>query len=127
MSRLPLFLALFLPFAAAAQSPPPPRIDFNAGGEMGQPGSTGEGVASVSGKIVLPPGWKLSIHTLTIRYAKDSGATTLNTLLPIVGLNFATKLNLKSGNYKIWAVIDVKDPDGKERQISSEQRNVNVP
>jgi hypothetical protein len=127
MSRLPLFLALCLPTGMIAQTAPPPRIDFNAAGGMGTSGTTGQGTATVSGKVVLPPGWTLSIHTLTIRYAKDGGSTTLNTLLPITAPNFNTQLDLKSGSYSVWAVIDVKDPDGKERQISSDQQSVNIP
>jgi hypothetical protein len=119
-------LALVLPIAAAAQAPMP-SLDLIVSAEPGQPGSTGEGVATVSGKVTLPPGWKLSIHTLTIRYAKDGGRTTLNTLCPITAPDFKTKLNLNSGSYKVWAVIDVKDANGKERQISSSPSNVNVP
>lgn len=126
MSRLPFLVALVLPIAAAAQSPPSvPKIEITVSGQQGQPGS--DGTASVSGKITLPPGWKLSIHTLTIRYAKDGGATTLNAFLPIDQLDFNAKTNLKSGNYSVWAVIDVKDADGKERQISSDKQSVSIP
>jgi hypothetical protein len=126
MSRLPLLVALVLPLAAMAQAPTP-SLDVTVSAEPGAAGSTGEGAATVSGKVTLPPGWKLSIHTLTIRYAKDGGNTTLNTLVPINQPDFKTKINLKTGTYKVWAVIDVKDADGKERQISSTPSNVNVP
>lgn len=123
MSRLPLLVALCLPVAVMAQAPTP-SLDVTVSGESG---SGGDGIATVSGKITLPPGWKLSIHTLTIRYAKDGGNTTLNALLPINQPDFKTKINLKTGSYKVWAVIDVKDADGKERQISSTPSNVNIP
>lgn len=123
MCRLPLLVALFLPAAVMAQASTP-SLTINVSGESG---SGGDGIATVSGKISLPPGWKLSIHTLTIRYAKDGGNTTLNTLVPINQPDFKTKVNLKSGTYKVWAVIDVKDADGKERQISSDPSNVNIP
>jgi hypothetical protein len=128
MIRLALLLSVCLPCAAWAQSTTGPRIDLNAAGGMGQPGS-GEGSASVSGNITLPPGWQLSIHTLTIRYAKEGGGTTLNALLPLKSNGstaFSASLGIKSGSYKIWAVIDVKDADGHERQISSDPRSVTV-
>jgi uncharacterized lipoprotein YbaY len=127
MLRLPLILALGLPLAAMAQSQALPTININVAGDQGTPGSTGEGSISVSGKINLPPGWKLSIHTLTIRYAKQGGSTTLNTFIPVKSdSTFNSKLQMKSGSYSVWAVIDVKDAEGRERQISSSSSNVNV-
>lgn len=128
MLRLPLLVALGLPLVAIAQSSSSlPSISINAGADQGTPGSTGEGAVTVSGKIVLPDGWKLSIHTLTIRYAKNGGNSSLNAFLPVkADSTFNSKLNMKSGNYKIWAIIDVKDAEGRERQISSTPQNVNV-
>jgi hypothetical protein len=128
MNRLPLFLALCLPGIVVAQSPTEPRIELSASGSESPSGTItdGEGPASVSGKIVLPPGWKLNIHVLTIRYAKDGGSRTLNTLLPVKGLEFSTTLNLKAGSYTVWAVIDVKDTQGRERQIKSESKTIEV-
>jgi uncharacterized lipoprotein YbaY len=128
MNRIPLFIVLCLPAAAATQAPPPtPRIELSAAGESGGSITDGEGAASVSGKIILPPGWKLSVHVLTIRYAKDGGAQTLNTLLAVRGnIEFSTNLTLESGSYKIWAVIDVKDDKGRERQISSDPKMISV-
>ena len=128
MTRLPLLLAglLAVGLAAPAQSPGPlPTIDLNASG--GSTGS-GQGTASVSGKVNLPPGWSLTVHTLTIRYRKAPWNTTVNTFVPVKGapFKFETTLELPAGSYGIWAVIDVKDSDGRERQISSPPQNVSV-
>ena len=127
MSRLPLLLALCLPAAAVAQTQNDPKLDITVTADQGAPGTTDQGTVTVSGKVTLPAGWQLSIHTLTIRYAKDGGATTLNALLPITGPDFKVKINLKSGSYSVWGVIDVKDIAGRERQISSGSQNANVP
>ncbi|HKB05854.1 MAG TPA: hypothetical protein VKD90_26900, partial [Gemmataceae bacterium] len=86
----------------------------------------GSGPVTVSGKIILPPGWKLSIHTLTIRYKKPGGAATLNAFLPVKGPEFKATINITSGSYQVWAVIDVKDAEGRERQISSPVQSVTV-
>jgi hypothetical protein len=127
MLRTSLILLLSLSVPVVAQTTPTgPRIDMNAAGN-GTPGSNGEGTASVSGSIILPAGWTLSIHTLTIRYAKDGGSSSLNAFAPVKGaLSFSASTILKSGNYKVWAVIDVKDADGRERQISSDPSNITV-
>src|SRR5262245_56870197 len=126
MSRLPLLIALLLPISAATQTPGDPRLEITVTTGIDNPGTTGEGTVTVSAKVVLPPGWKRSNHTRTVRHAKDSAATTLNFLVPINGPKFKTKVELKSGSYKVWGVIDVKDADGRERQISSPSQNANV-
>ncbi len=127
MNRLPLLLVLVLPIATAADSPPLPRIEFGGSGGPDGGGVSGQGDATTGGRIILPPGWKLSIHTLTIRFAKDGGGTTLNALAPVKGTEFHLKTKLKSGSYKAWACIDVKDLDGKERQITSDSTDLEIP
>lgn len=123
--RLPLLLALILPATLAADANEP-GIDANVGTDGGTGDTNGEGVVSISGKIRLPAGWTLSIHTVTIRHEKHGGTTTLNAFLPVKGLEFNNKVNLKAGSYKVWAVIDVKDSQGREREISSQPSNVNI-
>lgn len=125
MLRLALLLIFCLPLAAFAQVVNP-KIDLSAGASSGSGGAQGQGTASVSGTIELPPGWKLSIHVVTVRYALQGGSTSLNALIPIQGKSFSNRLDLKNGSYKVWAVIDVKDADGRERQISSAPQNVNI-
>src|SRR5215213_2911493 len=117
MTRLPLLLAglLAVGVAAPAQSPGPvPTIDLSV---SGQSSGSGEGTATVSGKVNLPPGWSLSVHTLTIRYKKAPGNTTVNGFIPVKGapFKFQSTLSLPAGSYGVWAVIDVKDPEGRER------------
>jgi hypothetical protein len=131
MPRTHLLLAvlLALPLVAAAQTPPAPQptIDINVSGQSGAPGS-GVGTATVSGQVNLPPGWKLSIHTLTLRYKKAGTATTLNAFLPVKGAphTFKTSLQLANGSYQVWGVIDVKDPSGKTKEISSPPQSVPI-
>jgi uncharacterized lipoprotein YbaY len=131
MKRLPLLLAGLLGVAAAApaQSPAPtqPSIDLRVSGQSGSPGS-GSGTATVSGQVNLPPGWKITVHTLTLRYRKDGKATTVNAFLAVKGapFKFETKLELPAGSYAVWAVIDVKDPDGREQQVSSPPQSVPI-
>jgi hypothetical protein len=127
MLRFPFLVTGLLVIAATAtaQAPPEPTITLEASGTGGTAGS--DGTVTVSGNINLPAGWKLSIHTLTIRYQKLPGASTLNALASVKGGGpFNLKLDMKSGSYSVWAVIDVKDADGREKQISSPPRNVNV-
>jgi hypothetical protein len=82
----------------------------------------GEGIATVSGKIILPPGWKVTVHVITIRYAKDGGYGSLNVLAPVKGDKFSAKINLKAASYTVRAIIDVKDAKGRERQIASDDK-----
>ncbi|HJZ89771.1 MAG TPA: hypothetical protein VKE40_02790 [Gemmataceae bacterium] len=122
MNRIPLFIPILIVFwvagVAGAESPPTePKIEFSA--------STGaDGAVTVTGKVILPPGWKLSIHTLTIRYQKAGGSATLNAFMPLKGPEFKGTINLTAGSYQTWAVIDVKDADGREKQVSSPARSV---
>jgi hypothetical protein len=120
---------LALAVAAPAQSPPPPEptIEINVSGESGAPGS-GQGTATVSGKVNLPPGWKITVHTLTLRYRKNGTATTVNAFVPVKGapFTFKTKLDLPAGSYGVWGVIDVKDAEGREKQISSPSQGVSI-
>jgi uncharacterized lipoprotein YbaY len=131
MTRLPLLLAVSLAVAVAAPAqtpaPPQPTIDLQVSGQSGTPGS-GQGTATVSGKVNLPPGWKITVHTLTVRYQKDGTVTTVNAFIPVKGapFKFATKLDLPNGSYSVWAVIDVKDADGREKQIASQAQNVPI-
>ena len=124
MTRLPFLLAVALGVAAtaSAQAPPPPQptIEISVGTESGTPGS-GSGTITVSGKVTLPPGWKLAIHTLTIRYRKSGTATTVNAFIPVKGApyNFNYKLQMPAGSYSVWGVIDVKDPRNKTMEVSS--------
>src|SRR6476620_973751 len=103
MTRLPLLLAglLAVAVAAPAQSPAPPQpsIDLQVSGQSGTPGS-GTGTATVSGKVNLPPGWKITVHTLTLRYRKDGKATTVNAFVSVKGapFKFETKLDLPVGS-----------------------------
>jgi hypothetical protein len=125
MLRLPLVAALLLAATVPAQAPPAgPRIDLSASG--GSAGTGGEGPVSVSGKVVLPPGWKLTVHTLTVRHQQEGGGRTRNVLIPVKGTDFTTTMSLKAGGYRVWAVIDVKDAEGREREISSDPQTVLV-
>jgi hypothetical protein len=125
MIRIPFFLALCLPGVAAAQTADVPRIEFSAAAENGSM-FDGEGIANVSGKIVLPPGWKVTVHVITIRYAKEGGTRTINALIPVKGAQFSAKINLTAASYAVWAVIDVKDAEGRERQISSDRESIAI-
>lgn len=124
MLRYALLIACWLPLAANCQAPATtPKIQLSASGSGT---SMGEGTVSVSGSIFLPPGWKLTLHVLTIRHSQGGTSTSLNAFLPVKGNTFSSQLSLKTGSYKIWAVIDVKDAEGRERQISSEPENVDL-
>jgi hypothetical protein len=126
MTRLSLFAVLAVGLAAApAQSPPPagPKITLQASGG----GTAGQGTVTASGNITLPAPWELSIHVVTVRYQKQAGSKTLNALIAVKGANFKAELQLKPGTYSVWAVIDVKDSDGREKQISCEPQMVTVP
>jgi hypothetical protein len=130
MPRLPLFLVLAgLPAIAAAQAPPAPQptIQINVGSQSGPPGSN-VGTATISGQINLPPGWKLAIHTLTLRSVKSGTATTVNAFLPVKGTphTFQAELELPAGSYQVWGVIDVKDPTGRTREITSPAQGVPI-
>jgi hypothetical protein len=110
--------------APAQSSSAVPSIEVTASG--GGTGN-GDGIATVSGTINLPPGWELSIHVVTIRYQKDGSSKSLNVFISAKGANFSATINLPKGGYGIVGLIDVKDKDGHERQISSGSQNVNVP
>jgi hypothetical protein len=131
MTRLPLLLAgaLVVTVAAPAQSPPPPQpsIEFGASGESGAPGS-GVGTVTVSGKVIVPPGWKITVHTLTIRHQKAGTVTTVNAFAAVKGdtLTFEAKLDLPAGSYTAWGLIDVKDAEGREKQVASPSRGVTL-
>jgi hypothetical protein len=124
MNRLPILVvvALGLTTTASAQAPSPaePTIEISISTQSGPPGS-GTGTATVSGKVNLPPGWTLSVHTLTLRAKKAGTATTLNAFLPVKGHphNFKVTLQLPSGSHAVWGIIDVKDPNNKTKEISS--------
>lgn len=121
MRFLPVVVfCLFASQIADGQAPAPqPKIELRANG--------GNGSITVAGTITLPPGWKLSIHTLTVRHSKSTGGKTLNALIPVKGdATFNTMVNISSGSYSIWAVIDVKDADGREYQITSETQSAIV-
>jgi hypothetical protein len=118
-------LAVSLAATAPAQGPPAgPKIDLQASGAGT---GTGDGSATASGKITVPAPWQLSIHVVTIRYQKDGSTKSLNAFVPVKGDKFMTDVALKKGSYKVWAVIDVKDADGRERQISSDPQSVSIP
>ena len=125
MTRLSLFAVLAIGLTAApAQSPPPagPKLTLEASGG----GTAGSGTVTASGNITLPAPWELSIHVVTVRYQKQGGGKTLNGLIPVKGANFSAELQLKPGTYSVWAVIDVKDADGREKQISSEPKPFSI-
>jgi hypothetical protein len=128
MLRFPFLVAGLIVIAATAnaQAPPEPTITLEASATGG--GAVGtDGTVTVSGNINLPPGWKLSIHTLTIRYQKQPGVSTLNAFASVKGAGpFKLKLDMRPGAYSVWAVIDVKDSEGREKQISSPPRTANV-
>jgi hypothetical protein len=126
MMRIGLLSVLALGLASAtAQTPPPqPTIDLAASGAAT---TTGNGSATASGSVTIPAGWQLSIHVVTVRYQKQTGGKSLNAFIPVKGGKFSANVELKSGSYKAWAVIDVKDTEGREKQISSEPQMFNIP
>jgi hypothetical protein len=118
-------LAVGLAATAPAQGPPPgPKIDLGA---TGSGTGAGDGSATASGSITLAAPWRLSIHVVTIRYQKDGGTKTLNAFVPVKGDKFTANIALKAGSYKLWAVVDIKDADGHEKQISSDSQSVSIP
>ena len=118
-------LAVGLAAPVPAQTPPAgPKIDLQASGAGS---GSGDGSATAFGKITLPAPWQLSIHVVTIRYQKDGSTKTLNAFVPVKGDKFTTDVGLKKGSYKVWAVIDVKDADGREKHISSDPQSVSIP
>jgi hypothetical protein len=128
MIRLTFLLAVLIPLTtsiAVAEAPGKPTIDLQVSGSGG---TGGQGVATVTGKVKLPPGWTLSIHTLTVRFQDSGGGTTLNAFGSVKGadIDFSLKVNLKTGSYKVWGVIDVKDADGNEKQITSSVQSVTI-
>jgi hypothetical protein len=103
-----------------AQAPPAePKIQLTV--------TAGNGSITANGTVELPGTWKLSIHTLNIKYQKDGAGATLNWLLPVKGGKFNSTLNMNAGSYTVWAVIDVKDNEGREKQISSPPQTAKVP
>ncbi|HKB04684.1 MAG TPA: hypothetical protein VKD90_20845 [Gemmataceae bacterium] len=129
MTRLPLLLAGLFTLAAVApaQSPPAPEptIDINASGGSAAPGSN-TGTSTVSGKVNLPPGWKITVHTLTLRYRQAGGSASLNVFAPVKGstFTFEAKIELPTGSYDVQGLIDVKDAAGREKQITSGSKGV---
>jgi hypothetical protein len=125
MIRLSLFAVLGVGIAAVQADTPPdgPKITLQASGG----GNPGQGTVTAAGTITSPAPWQLSIHTVTVRYQKQGGSKTLNAFIPVKGANFSADLQLKTGTYSVWAVIDVKDADGHEKQISCDPQMVTVP
>jgi hypothetical protein len=128
MTRLLLLVTglLTLVAAAPAQTPTPePTIDINASGGSAAPGSD-TGTSTVSGKVNLPPGWKITVHTLTLRYRKAGGSASLNVFAPVKGstFTFEAKIELPTGSYDVQGLIDVKDAAGREKQIISSSKGV---
>src|SRR5688572_21743253 len=85
MFRLTFLLAVLIPLTssvAVAEAPTKPSIDMQVSGTS-EPG--GQGVATVTGKVKLPPGWTLSIHTLTVRFQDAEGGRTLNAFGAVKG------------------------------------------
>ena len=81
MRYLTLLVVMFLLVRPSeAQGPAPtPKIELKVNG--------GNGRITASGNIFLPAGWKLSIHTLTVKYQKSGGGgATLNWLIPVYPL-----------------------------------------
>lgn len=118
-------LTIGLAASAPAQSPPPmPSIEVNASGSGS---GNGDGSASLSGRINVPAGWELSIHVVTVRYQKNGSGKMLHFFIPVKGPNFSATVELPRGSYAITGLIDVKDKDGRERQITSGNQSVNIP
>jgi hypothetical protein len=128
MTRLPLLVAglLTLTAVAPAQSPAPqPTIDINASGGSAAPGSD-TGTSTVSGQVTLPPGWKITVHTLTLKYRKAGTGASVNVFAPVKGdkFTFEAKIELPTGSYDVQGLIDVKDAAGREKQITSSSKGV---
>jgi len=127
MIRLTIFLAVVIALtgSAVAQAPAEPTMEIRVSGSSS---GSGGGVATVTGKVTLPAGWKLSIHTLNVRFQKDGSATSLNAFGPVKDGNveFTLKVNLKEGTYKVWGLIDVKDSRNREKQIVSPAQSVTI-
>ena len=125
MIRLSLAAVLAVGLAAApAQRPTAgPKITL----QVASTGTGGQGGATASGKLTVPAPWQLSIHVVTVRFQKQGGNKTLNALIPVKGEDFRAEVALKPGTYRAWAVIDVKDADGREKQIACDAQSVTVP
>ena len=107
-------IGLFFTTNLQAQTPDPtqPQIELSASGSSGK--------VTVSGKITLPPGWKVSFHTLCVRHQKDGTNVTVNLLISINGDNtFNSSIDVPKGSYTVWAVIDVKDSSNREKEVKS--------
>jgi hypothetical protein len=117
----PLAVLIALTASAVAQAPAEPSMEIRVSG-----GS--DGVATVTGKVTLPAGWKLSIHTLNVRFQKTGSTASLNAFGPVKDGNveFALEINLKEGTYKVWGLIDVKDSRNREKQIVSPAQSVTI-
>jgi hypothetical protein len=122
MTRLSLLAVLAFGLTAAqAQAPTDgPKITLRVG-------SNGRGTATASGTLTVAAPWELSIHVVTVRFQNQGGTKTLNALIPVKGENFHAEVSLKPGTYRAWAVIDVKDADGREKQIACDVQVVTVP
>jgi hypothetical protein len=109
-----------------AQAPGEPTISLQVSGSGG---TAGQGTVTVTGKVKVTPGWELAIHTLTVRFQKSGTTSTLNAFASVKGsdIEFTLKVNLESGSYQVWGVIDVKDSKGKAKQIASQTQSVTLP
>jgi hypothetical protein len=124
MTRLSFPLAVLISLTASvavAQAPAEPTIELSVSGG-------GEGTITVSGKVTVPAGWSLTVHTLTVRFKPVGGGTTLNAFGAVKGsdLTFNFQVRLKSGSYQVWAVLDAKDKDNKEKEIKSKTQSAIV-
>jgi hypothetical protein len=124
MTRLSFPLAVLISLTASvavAQAPAEPTIELSVSGG-------GEGTITVSGKVTVPAGWNLTVHTLTVRFKPVGGGTTLNAFGAVKGsdLTFNFQVRLKSGSYQVWAVLDAKDKDNKEKEIKSKTQSAIV-
>ncbi|HVK07545.1 MAG TPA: hypothetical protein VM597_02090 [Gemmataceae bacterium] len=119
MRYLTLLAVGFLLAQPIQAQAPEPKIELKA--------TAGNGQITVSGSVDVPAGWRLSIHTLNVKYRKESGGATLNWLIPVKGGKFEASIGMNSGSYAVWGVIDVKDREGREKQISSPPQSAKVP
>ena len=126
MRRLCLVAVLAVGLAAApAQGPAPaPTIDINVSGSGT---GTGTGTVTVSGTIAVPANWELSIHVLTVRFQPAGGGKSRYMLVPVKGPNFSVQMDLKKGSYTVTGLIDVKDADGREKQITGGPQTATIP